>query len=96
MPNKAAETGPGGGDEFDRCQNHLKERIVTARAQIQDKNKIERRQGNVVELRRARNAVETALAELDDTLGQLKTILRAVLESPKATAKTKEDRASRL
>lgn len=92
LDGRVAEAGPGGGDEFNRAQNHLKELIVTARSKIQDKAKVERKQGNVLEVRRAKNEVEGALGDVEDGLGKLKTVLRVVLDSPKVTSKVKEER----
>lgn len=81
-------------DEFTACQNHLKEVIISARSKIQDKTKIEKKGGNAIELRRIKNEMADAMADVEETLAKLKSILQSIVESPKVASKVKEERTA--
>lgn len=82
-----------GGDEFTNLQNRISEDLVVIRGKLREKEKIEKKNGNFMELAKLKASLKTKLSDLDSKYSQLERVNKGIQESKKVTAKVKEARA---
>ena len=81
-----------GGDEFTNLQNAISEDIVAIRNKIKEKEKLEEKRENFIELTKIKMNVKARFEDLDSKVEQLERINKAMQASNKITDQIKDSR----
>ena len=81
-----------GGDEFSNLQNAISEDIVSIRNKIKEKEKLEIKRENFIELTKLKLNIKSRFEDLDSKLEQLERINKSVQNSVKVTEQLKISR----
>ena len=80
-------------DEFANLQIQISEQIVSVRAKIQQRQRLERTGGNLAEVIKQKHQTNAAIADVETTLGKLRFLLNKIQESKDIPSGVKESRA---
>lgn len=86
------KTGVTGGDEFSNLQNSISEDIVALRNKIKEKEKLEQKRENFIELTKLKLNIKTKFDDLDSKVEQLDRINKGVQSSPSVPEQMKQNR----
>lgn len=86
------KTGPLGGDEFSNLQNSISEDIVALRNKIKEKEKLEQKRENFIELTKLKLNIKSKFEDLDSKVEQLERINKGMQSSPKIPDQLKQSR----
>ena len=81
-----------GGDEFTNLQNAISEDIVSIRGKIKEKEKLELKRENFIELTKTKLNIKSRFEDLDSKVEQLERINRGVQSSAKFSDQIKASR----
>ena len=91
---KQTKGSDGPHDEFTNLQITISEEIVRVRNKIEQQRKAEKKREDYILSIKLKKELKTDLAELEDLLEKMRSVLQTIRESPKFTQKTKDDRTT--